>query len=289
MKKINQSEYLHLLAGTINEFENVVTRLIDNSPIQIKRLENQKIHLAQLNSIKWEPLLDFQCYILKLISEISELPENYFQISPAFIFESQESTSANPAAVILTNNTKDITPEKLQEIEYGAHLLCKYILKNQESEPQQSLLGPITHETERTRKIASKIASDFLINFGGSSAQNPRVLITNNSKNLIHGPYNQKPEEKLPSSATREIFGYVDGIIGHSRTVHLQTTSEGTIVVFYDEQHMKKILHQVLFDGKMYCFVIETTWVKSNKKVELLTHIKQQTEDLLLPECGRAI
>lgn len=139
MKNISHTEFLQKNSWPItHRFEKVVVFLEHSYTVKVKKLADQQLHLLPLHNFNCQPSLEFLEYILKIIVEISELPEESFQISSAILYDDSESGLAKPAAVIITNDGIHIPEDKYQEIEYGISIFCESIFRRQGADQQQS-------------------------------------------------------------------------------------------------------------------------------------------------------
>ena len=262
-----------------SNFMTLVTWLEFKRQIVIQKNNDPNFLVAAFDTIDWNPLKEFQHYVLKLICEVCDVSQKNFSISAAF--KDVNKNTKIPSVAIMAKDSSIITSDMLDKLDKALIFFCQLVLKGHQVDGQGHFF-PIDLP-EETAEIVASVADDFLTTEGGKKIGEPRLLKTARNEILICGTYLQKNDRPLPAPERRLVTGEIDGLRGATRHLFVITDNSKTLTIIFDEAIFKIPLRNCILDGHRYELEIESAYVDYNKKFDTLISFRPiDSDDLKL-------
>jgi len=243
--------------------------------ILIDRVENLPVEIidgrveGDLNKIIWVDLEKIAFSITNIIIDIGEKAS----FIPYFISLNNNAVHIG-IKVSITYDSEKISTENIELI------ITKFLTEISKADRYSTELfdqqrHPFDHEIKQE-------AIDFLSKHGGKHIKHPIQINTGSSSIRMDRKFSQLAiPDKLEDAPLENHLGIVDGLIKHSRTVHLKLTSSKIVLAYFDPNDFQE-LHLLMMTEEPRKFTLQQKYDASGKKDMYLIGIHAHVDELLI-------
>jgi len=128
----------------------------------------------------------------------------------------------------------------------------------------------VCDESEVDMSVVNKMKDEFLESNSKKMINRPFIVEINGVEKLkISGKIIESQIKTQDKFITRNIIGYVDGLLGHERELHVKNNYKDSIIIGFNMEKFGNILHNHSWDHKMYRLTVSDR-VNGKGRVNLL-------------------
>ena len=167
-------------------------------------------------------------------------------------------------------------PEKI-DIELLATTFMREITKHDDRSGEL-----FSQHSSPFNEIVKKEAQNFLLQNSNKSIKQGLEIRAGDSLMKVSGRFSQLANsDQIEDDPPEAHTGVVDGLVKHSRTVHLRLTSQKIVVVYFNQNDFR-LLHHLMQSEELHQFTLQKKYDAGGKKKDMyLISVAKSSERLL--------
>lgn len=223
---------------------------------------------GDLNKVFWVDLEKIASAISNMVISIGEKATYVFYYTPI-----KNKAIRVGIKITLTFDSEKIDPKNIE------FLIKDFLNQIRRTDPYSADL--FIQDQHPFHEEAKAESISFLLKNGGKHIKHPLEVNFDSSSISIIGKFSQIAiPDKLQDDPPATYLGIVDGLIKHSRTVHLKLTTTKILVAYFNHIDFPE-LHRLLQSEIPHQFVVQQKYDANGRKDMYLIGIETHVDELL--------